>query len=689
MLRKILVYIFGFLVVLAFITPIETSAATKLRPQPNNTGLVLYYPLDEGTGDVVNDISGEDNHGTIAGYFDDLVWTTGKSGYGFYSFGEYIDVPATTTLSFSGTEAFSVSFWIKTPGDVEGYHIAGDRSGCTGGTFVWQFHFDTATTIGFGNTSGGATSDQIPTNEWVHVVGTYDGSTFRIYTNGVEGTPVSGVSLGSGGNPRFGMSGDCSGLFDVALDDIRIYNRALTSFESGIISERGMVTFKPVDRSGLAGHWQFNENTSTTAGDVSGNGNKGTISGAVWANGKLGKALSFDGVNDNVRMATSSALQITGNVTVAAWVKYTSLDASVDSNSIVGVGAVDNGDSANNYLYYLTLGSDKKLRLYWERDVGLDEEVFSSVSASVNAGEWHHYAVTRDVASNEVTFYVDGVQLGTVQSYTNDPNGGSNTALIVGGEIDAPDSNNFHGAIDDVRIYSRELSATEIQSVYGAKEVTINAPQNNKLTDGLIGLWSFNGKDISGTTAYDRSGQGNNGTLVNGPSAAIGKVGQALSFDGTNMYVELAIPTTSTTNVSVSVWVKWKSTSQAKQIFSVGDGATSGYGLIVSNGSCGSGNNVSLILNGSSCDILTQAYTLLTNEWTHLVITRGTSVWKLYANGVQVDTGSGDPSTPSSAMRIGASTASNGSFDGLIDEVRVYERELSSLEVQQLYNMSK
>ena len=58
------------------------------------------------------------------------------------------------------------------------------------------------------------------------------------------------------------------------------------------------------------------------------------------------------------------------------------------------------------------------------------------------------------------------------------------------------------------------------------------ASQNQKLTNGLVGLWSFDGADMAGTVAYDRSGQGNNGTLTNGPSKAIGKIGQGLQFDG-------------------------------------------------------------------------------------------------------------------------------------------------------------
>ena len=68
----------------------------------------------------------------------------------------------------------------------------------------------------------------------------------------------------------------------------------------------------------------------------------------------------------------------------------------------------------------------------------------------------------------------------------------------------------------------------------------VQAPRSLGLTNGLVGWWTFDGKDISGVQAYDRSGQGNRGTLTSGPVSAIGKIGQGLSFDGVNDYVDIA-----------------------------------------------------------------------------------------------------------------------------------------------------
>ena len=68
-------------------------------------------------------------------------------------------------------------------------------------------------------------------------------------------------------------------------------------------------------------------------------------------------------------------------------------------------------------------------------------------------------------------------------------------------------------------------------------------------------LWTFDGSDISGTKLYDLSGNGNNGTLTNGPTPSIGKLGQALTFNGVNQYVNLPSGFANfTSGITVSLW---------------------------------------------------------------------------------------------------------------------------------------
>lgn len=91
----------------------------------------------------------------------------------------------------------------------------------------------------------------------------------------------------------------------------------------------------------------------------------------------------------------------------------------------------------------------------------------------------------------------------------------------------------------------------------GGASVTLNAPPNDL---GLVGYWSFDSGDVSGTTVLDQSGDGNNGTTANDPKQVPGKLAQALSFNGTSQYVSvpysasLAPPV-----VSVSAWAYYNS----------------------------------------------------------------------------------------------------------------------------------
>src|SRR5437867_1258430 len=87
----------------------------------------------------------------------------------------------------------------------------------------------------------------------------------------------------------------------------------------------------------------------------------------------------------------------------------------------------------------------------------------------------------------------------------------------------------------------------------------LGAPPYLGLNSGLVGWWTFDGKDVAGVTAYDRSGNANSGTLTNGPTKTIGKIGQALNFDGTDDYVQLPGPPSASLDsigtTTMSVWI--------------------------------------------------------------------------------------------------------------------------------------
>ena len=229
------------------------------------------------------------------------------------------------------------------------------------------------------------------------------------------------------------------------------------------------------------------------------------------------------------------------------------------------------------------------------------------------------------------------------------------------------------------------------------------APSYLGLTQGLVGSWSFNGPDMSGNTATDRSGQGNNGTLTNGPKRGIGKIGQALEFDGVNDYVDAGDPASLdvTGSLTISTWVKadafpngddnyilTKTTSPtgniAYKLTATIDNAVEQFYFLVSS-------------NGSTVAQRYTATTIAANTRYHVVgvFDATAQTLSIYLNG-SLNNGTLDGTVPSSivdssgTVKVGTLTgASNRSFDGLIDEVRVYNRALTADEIKRLYNMGR
>jgi hypothetical protein len=193
--------------------------------------------------------------------------------------------------------------------------------------------------------------------------------------------------------------------------------------------------------------YNFDEGSGTVLIDRTGNGANGTIQGAPsWAAGKYGLAISYDGVNDNVLVGDLPQLDGASRITVSAWMKR----AAAGDRVLVGK-QVTGHDVA------IEMWSDG--RLYFQLSNGAD----AHGSIPLDDTSWHHVTLVFDgtQAGNAARLkgYVDGAPVtltfsGTVPSTTT-----SNATPInlgtVGGAL-------TRGLVDDVRIYNRALTSTEI-----------------------------------------------------------------------------------------------------------------------------------------------------------------------------------------------------------------------------------
>ena len=214
--------------------------------------------------------------------------------------------------------------------------------------------------------------------------------------------------------------------------------------------------------SGLVGWWKLDETSGTTAADSSGNGNNGTMQNGQDATndsaaGIINNALDFDGVNDGVFIGSPAAVDevFNGGGTIAAWVYYDSFPVS--GHRIM--------DKAGSFGWHLAAGGGTIG--FGRRFTGVDGD-WSSSSAVINLGTWHHVALTYNdnATTNDPIMYVDGVSVGVTE--VNTPTGSANVDtsdnLIIGNRTGY--ARPFDGRIDDVRLYKRILSAAEIQELY-------------------------------------------------------------------------------------------------------------------------------------------------------------------------------------------------------------------------------
>jgi hypothetical protein len=178
----------------------------------------------------------------------------------------------------------------------------------------------------------------VSNNVWTHIVGIIRGATdMDLYVNEVN---IGGTYSGTGGSIAYGSDSARIGQgnsslwssfpFNGKIDDVRIYNRALSAdeikrlYNIGATAKLGVTANNDSLAEGLVGWWNFDGKTvsGTRVFDASGTGNYGTMTnGPTVTEGKLGQGMAFDGGDDFVRINDAASLQITNNFTIALWFK--------------------------------------------------------------------------------------------------------------------------------------------------------------------------------------------------------------------------------------------------------------------------------------------------------------------------------------------------------------------------------
>lgn len=210
-----------------------------------------------------------------------------------------------------------------------------------------------------------------------------------------------------------------------------------------------------------------------------------------------------------------------------------------------------------------------------------------------------------------------------------------------------------------------------------------SAPVLVPQAEGLVGYWNLD--EGTNATAFDKSGNGINGAWAGSASGtsgyySVGKVGPwAGFFNGANDYVNLGTSTAFNLTSGLSLVGWFNTTSSANQIiigkcfstsYYVNDSATGVHFFV---------DNVPILQSG----------TYYNNGWHFFAATSQSGANKLYVDGGAAVAGTATPTVDAYPLEIGNSGCSNGYFNGLIDDVRVYDRALSAAEIQAIYNAEK
>jgi hypothetical protein len=436
--------------------------------------------------------------------------------------------------------------------------------------------------------------------------------------------------------------------------------------------------------AGLVSWWSGEGNADDSVGLAG-----GTLYGGVtFAPGRVGRCFAFDGAGGVVNVPDLPALALTNSLTIECWLFVTNAPSTVGMVILRG----DTRPGLDPYTVYVAPGAGGSAEVGFTVTDASNHGV--AIASVMPTGDWTHVAATLDDATGLMRLYTNGVVADQTTTTIRplaplDPY--SQAGVGIGNVSHQPSVFNypFRGRIDELSVYSRALSATEVQAVYNAGSAgkCVLQPSNCiPPPSGLVGWWPGEGNpnDIVGT---------NNGTLLNGATFAPGEVGSAFGFNGNQQCIQVPYSQALVgPNYSVEAWIE-----PLAQVSDVLDQAVifgQSYGqslLLARKGSTGVRIAFQFVVSTVTPYEVVSTNEIPIGQFSHLVGTWDGMTLRLYVNGVlnaQSMPGA-SPVDSGCPFSIGGFYNTCGYvgqfFNGLIDEVSYYNRALSGGEIQAIY----
>lgn len=709
--------------------------------QDYTTGLVGYWKLDETSGtSAAESVSGYT--GTMSG---GLTATTdslrGMQGRALDLDGVWDVITAGDILPLNGQQSFTLSTWVNFDNDpmVDTDFMIERRDNY----WLWwngdnQLLAGTDNRLIFGYDQGATNYDYsvawTPTaGQWYLVTGVHDATTdtATIYVNGTalgtQATNASGSLVTTAGRNLY-IGQRVAGFYNLGgyMDDVRVYNRALSAADVAALYANTLSTFTCLNPVGVTGEMFFNTNHRTMQ----------YCNSSVWV--AMGKPASY--IPPSVTFSSgaylyhSSGLNIANGRTISGsfWVRRNTIN-----NDVVLYGSVTNIFTSYFYIGILANNSIEIL----DRVGGVNRLRVSSATKIADTN-WHHVAfsfdmdnaanrhividgvpsalnVTNYVLNQDLTLthtqayfggawiwnqldgdvadfwldagaYIDLSQSANVERFMRDGNPvylGTDGSIATG---TAPDL--FLSGTATTITLDKGAAPTETLSINGTIRDGSIAPSINDtigdITTGLLGHWKLD--ETSGTTAAESvSGTYNatmNGGMTGAANTVAGKDGTALYFDGVNNSISTGsgINLGGSNQATMSVWVK-EVTATPPGFRGILYKANSVFEIYTDS----AGRILVFIANNSAFHnaVTSPAYTDW-DTWHHIAATYDGANVRIYRDGVQVAISgaeTGNLSSSTNTFFIGV-LHSGALWRGSMDDVRLYSRALSANDIQALYN---
>jgi uncharacterized protein (DUF362 family) len=614
------------------------------------------WHFSEGGGTSASDKTSYNNDGTLYG---GPAWTTdAKFGYAldFDGVDDYVEVADNGSVPLSGP--VTVEAWIKPSGDPIQYSEIVDRELGGGGGYSFLLNNDRLLHLWVGdgtdwtNTVGTtALQDDI----WYYVVGVADGSTIRVYVNGVqEGTPTAQGAPTNTNPVTLRIGRGCGALlrwFNGIIDEVRISNRALTpeeiaaNFASGL--PEGTYLWNVAASDGQ--NETVSEETRTFY--------IGTGSGPIIPT--LISPANLAVIVDDTPTFTWSATAGTGGT-------YT-LEYALDDAFTTGV-VTASGLTEATY----TIPDPDALKdgtYYWHVqafDAGNNSRGYQATPFSFQLASPTPPEIVLESPDNGAV---------TLNPYMNldftvtDP-GETMTIWLYG---DMTDASSLLYVAENV------TSPTDITYVWNAPVLAVDA--------NTMAYWRF--AEGAGAAVADETTNNNDGTITGATWTTGGRLAYGLDFDGVNDFVE--VPASTSLNaagpMTVEAWIRPSGTPLAYSEIVDKEGSSGGYSFILNND-----RRINFYVGDGTDWAFAVSTTLLQDDvWYYVVGVADGSALRVYVNGVAegTPTAQGLPaSTAGVNLRIGRMVGTGQRwFNGTIDEVRISNRALTPEEIAADYGL--